>query len=121
MENGALMMLLAHLLHQNPSWRECPIRVLRIVPNSEAVAEVREHIIDLAAASRIRVEPVVIVGEGVAAEIQATSQEAAVVLLGFESPTEGEELLFFQRMEELAGPLPRVLFVHSAGGMELES
>jgi amino acid transporter len=121
MENGALMLLLAHLLHQNPDWRRNAIRVLRIVPSEEAVGEVREHILELAAASRIRVEPVVLVAQDVARTIQTASESAAVVLLGFDPPEEGQEADFFQRMELLAGDLPGVLFVDSAGGMELES
>ena len=120
-DNGALMMLLAHLLHQNPSWRENAIRVLRIVPHEDAVKEVSQHIIDLAAASRISAEPVVVVSNEVQAAIQDYSHDAAVVLLGFEPPQEGEESSFYDRMETLAGDLPRVLFVNSAGGMELES
>ena len=43
------------------------------------------------------------------------------MLLGFNPPIEGEASLFFQRLEELAGPLPRVLPVPSDGGRELES
>ncbi len=121
MDNGALMLLLAHMLHQNPDWRHNPIRVLRIVPSDEAVEEVREHLIGLAASSRIRVEPVVIVAQDAPTVIQTASRDAALVLLGFEAPQEGEEAAFYHRMESLAGDLPRVLFVDSAGGMELES
>ena len=78
-------------------------------------------LIKLATSSRIRVEPVVIVADDVSTAIQTTSENAAVVLLGFDAPEEGQEAEFFHRMEELAGSLPRVLFVDSAGGMELES
>ncbi|MGE0609636.1 MAG: amino acid permease [Pirellulales bacterium] len=121
MENGALMMLLAHLLHQNPDWRRNAIRVLRIVSHEDGVAQVRGHILELARSSRIKVEPVVVVGEDVPALIQRTSHRAAIVLLGFDAPPEGEEAPFFLWMESLVGDLPRVLFVDSAGGMELES
>ncbi|TWU27764.1 amino acid permease [Bythopirellula polymerisocia] len=121
MKNGALMMLLAHMLQQNPDWRHKTIRVLRIVPHEDAVDEVREHIIQLAATSRIRVEPVVQVAENIPQVIQSTSANAAVVLLGFEAPAEGEEADFYCRMETMVGELPRVLFVDSAGGMELDS
>ena len=121
MKNGALMMLLAHMLQQNPDWRHKTIRVLRIVPHEDAVDEVREHIIQLAASSRIRVEPVVQVAENIPQVIQSTSANAAVVLLGFEAPAEGEEADFYCRMETMVGELPRVLFVDSAGGMELDS
>ncbi len=121
MENGALMMLLAHLLHQNPEWRRNRIRVLRIVSSDEAVEEVRSHIHELADASRIRVEPVVIVASDAALAIQTESRSAALLLLGFEAPEEGEEAAFYRHMENLAGDLPRVLFIDSAGGMMLES
>jgi len=120
-KNGALMMVLAHMLHQNPDWRGNPIRVLRIVPNEEAKAEVYKHILELAAASRIRVEPVVVVAQDVTAAIHQSSEGASIVVLGIETPGEGEESKFYRHMEELAGPLPRVLFVDSAGGVELES
>ncbi len=121
MKNGTLMLLLAHLLRQNPEWRHNSIRVLRIVPAEEAVKEVRKHIEELATASRIRVEPVVIVSNDPFISIQRTSRDAAILLLGFDAPGEGEEAAFFRRMENLAGSLPRVLFVNSTGGMELES
>lgn len=120
-KNGALMMLLAHMLHQNPDWRGNPIRVIRIVPSDEAKEEVRNHIIELAAASRIRAEPVVIVAKDVNAAIQSASRDASVVFFGFETPAESDEQAFFERMEAIAGSLPRVLFVNSAGGVELES
>ncbi len=120
-KNGALMMLLAHLLHQNPDWRGNPLRVIRIVPKAEAQEEVRKHIIEMAATARIRVEPVVIVAADVARAIQSTSREASVVFFGFETPAESDEQAFFERMELIAGTLPRVLFVNSAGGVELES
>jgi hypothetical protein len=41
--------------------------------------------------------------------------------LGFEAPDEGDEEAFFERMQLLAGALPRVVFVDSIGGMSLES
>jgi len=120
-QNGALMLLLAHLLHQNPAWRRNQIRVLRAVASEEAVDEVKLHIEELSAAARIGVEPVVIESSDPHQAIQEHSHSAAVVILGFESPAEGVEAEFFQRMESFAGQLPRVLFVDSAGGMELES
>ncbi|MFH1302961.1 MAG: amino acid permease [Planctomycetota bacterium] len=119
--NGSLMLLLAHLLHQNPEWRRNRIRVLRAVSNSEAVDEVTRHIEELSAAARITAEPVVIVSSDPEQAIQQTSAEAAVVILGFEPPAEGAEAEFFTRMESFVGNLPRVLFIESAGGMELES
>lgn len=120
-KNGGLMLLLAHLLKQNPEWRYHDIRVLRVVESKEAQAEVTQHIIELCAAARISAEPVVVTSDDARRAIQQTSRDAAVVILGMEVPCEGEEAQFFSRMESLAGDLPRVLFVCSTGGMELNS
>ena len=79
------------------------------------------HLQSLAASARIAAEVVVVIGESPAEAIQQTSANAAIVILGFEPPAEGDEATFFDRMDTLAGKLPRVLFVDSAGGMELES
>ncbi|MCA9087706.1 MAG: amino acid permease [Planctomycetaceae bacterium] len=119
--NGGLMLLLAHLLHQNPEWRRNPIRMLRVVPSEDGKSEVTRHVEELCTSARIAAQAEVVVSTNPASAIQATSAEAAVVLLGFETPREGDEAEFFSRMENLVGNLPRVLFVDSAGGMELES
>lgn len=119
--NGGLMLLLAHLLHQNPRWRNNPIRLLRVVANPAACTEVQQHLTELASASRIHAEPVVVVARELMPAIQQESARAAVVIFGFEAPAEGQEGVFLERMNTLAGDLPRVLFVKSAGGMELES
>ncbi len=119
--NGGLMLLLAHLLHQNPRWRNNPIRLMRVVENPAASTDVRNHLTELASASRIHAEPVVVVAREFMPAIQKESARAAVVLFGFQAPAEGQEGVFLERMNSLAGDLPRVLFVKSAGGMELES
>ncbi|MEM1071030.1 MAG: amino acid permease [Planctomycetota bacterium] len=122
MDNGALMLLLAHLLHRNERWRGNRIRVLRVVPNAKGEEEVNQHLIELGTAARIEIEPKVIVSNDSAASvIQTASASAALVLLGFQTPEPGDEVALYQRMEELAGDLPRVLLIDSAGGMTLES
>jgi hypothetical protein len=79
-------------------------------------------LIELGASSRIEFQAKVICDDGSPDEIiRSTSRGAALVLLGFQTPDEGEELELFRRMEQIAGDLPRVLLVDSAGGMELES
>ena len=119
-KNGGLMLLLAHLLHQNPEWRNNPIRMLRVVKSSEGIAEVVAHIHVMCAAARITAEPVVIASDDPPAVIQSASENSAVVIMGFETPAEGQESEFVERMERTAGKLCRVLFVNSAGGMELD-
>ncbi len=120
-DNGTLMLLLAHLLRQNPAWRRSGIRLLRMVDNAAARDEVRKHLVDLTVSSRIDAEAVVIVSDDVRTTIQSVSSSAAIAILGFEPPPEGEEAKFYESMERLVGSLPRVLLIKSAGGMELES
>lgn len=122
MENGELMLLLAHLLHQNPEWRDNNIRILRVVEKAEAVKEVNNHLVELGAKARITIQTKVIVSaEPPEVVIQRESREAAIVLLGFQTPEECQEREQYMRMEALAGDLPRIIFVDSAGGMTLES
>lgn len=120
-KNGGLLVLLAHLLHQNVDWRRKKIRILRVVPVEEAKGEVTRHIQELCATARISAEPIVLVSKDPPKAIHENSSRAAVVLLGIDAPAEGSELEFFERMESIAGNLPRVLMVNNAGGMELES
>lgn len=120
-QNGPLMLLLAHLLHQNTEWRNNPIRILRLVSNSAAQGEVLTHLQELLTSSRIDAQPVVVVGDEAGETIRRTSENAAIVMLGFEPPEEGQETKVVSNLEQLAGDLPRVLFVWSAGGMKLES
>jgi amino acid transporter len=122
MENGALMMLLAHLLHQNPEWRGNPIRLLRVVKNEEAKNDVERHLRTLSETARINCQPTVVVSSDTAEQVIAqASRHASIVLMGFQTPAEGAERELYERMEALAGDLPRVLFVDSAGGMALDA
>lgn len=41
--------------------------------------------------------------------------------MGFDASREGNEEKLFTQLEDWAGALPRVVFVHSAGGMSLET
>ena len=123
-KNGQLMLLLAHLLTLNPEWRHRTVRLLRVVDNETAAEEVEKHLAKLSEGSRIEAEAVAIVakdGTDVASTIQTWSRLSAIVLFGFEAPDEGCELQFFESIERIAGNLPRVILVDSAGGMELNS
>ncbi len=120
-DNGSLMLLLGHLLRQNPAWRDNQIRLIRMVENEAARDDVRKHLTDLAATSRIEATPVAIVSNDVPQTIQTVSAAASITILGFEPPEDGTEEKFFASIEKTVGNLPRVLLIKSAGGMELES
>lgn len=118
-KNGGL--LLAHLLHQNPEWRKRPIRMLRVVKSADGIFEVVANINFVCERARISAQPVVIASDDPPTVIQSASAQSAIVIMGFQTPIEGEEAVFVERMEKTAGKLARVLFVSSAGGMELDS
>ena len=120
-QNGELMLLLAHLLTQNPEWRSRQIRLLRTIENEAGRTEVQKHLESLIETSRIRATAHVVVTENALVGIQDSSKSAAIVFMGMADPEEGQEDAFYERMSNLAGDLPRVVFVKSAGGMSIHS
>ncbi len=120
-ENGPLMLLLAYLLSINAEWRNHPIRLMRVISNKAGEAGVLEHLNKLIEVSRIPASPIAVVSDNVAEAIDVTSQYASLVILGLKIPEPGEERVVYERMEQMAARLPRVAFVDSAGGMELEA
>ena len=120
-DNGALMLMLGHLLQRNRRWRNNSVRLLRVISAEAGREEVTEHLTQLANSARINAEPLVLVSDSVVETIQQASRDSAVTILGFEPPGDGDEVEFFKGIDALAGNLPQVLFVNSAGGMQLES
>jgi amino acid transporter len=120
-KNGELMLLLAHLLTKNTAWRSTRIRLMRVIDNEAGVADVQAHLASLLDSSRIRGQSEVLVSDDPLRAISKKSASAALVLLGFEAPEEGDEQVFYQRMQRLMGELPRVVLVDSIGGMSLEN
>ncbi len=121
MANGELMLLLAHLVRQNPEWRTKIIRLLRVIDSDAGREGVLENMREVMDISRIEAKPVVIVSDDVPGAIQRTSADAALAIMGMNPPEPGGELVFHQAVEKLTGDLPRTLLVKSSGGMRLES
>ena len=119
--NGALMLLLAHLLTNNAPWRGRNIRLVRMIHSPAGESEVLEHLATLIQTSRIPATAKVVVSNEIGPTIQSESADAALVILGFETPEENREVEFYNRMEEIAGELPRVAFIKSHGEAALES
>ena len=120
-QNGELMLLLAHLLTLNAGWKNRTVRLLRVIDNEAGRDEVHKHLVQLAEKARIKAECEVVVSDDFRNAIQQTSKNAAIVFMGFAVPEEGKENEFFERIESLAGDLPRVIFANSNGSMCLIS
>jgi hypothetical protein len=114
------MLLLAHILCMNPDLRGRTIRVIRMLSSEVGREDTLNHLRSLAEEVRIPCKGVVVVGDDFREAVQKESGGAALVLLGMANPCEAEPG-FLQRMDSLAGSLPSVVFVYSAGDMNLHA
>ncbi len=120
--NGHLMVMLAHLLVQNPEWRDHELRLLRMVPKEAARTETQGHLRGLLTVARISATVRIVVGDDAVATIRSESAAAAVVILGFELPKEDEDsAAFLAARDVMLSGLDTVLLVHSSGDAELEA
>ena len=85
-KNGALMLLLAHMLAQNSEWRNHSIRLVFAVADPEQEAKAREQLTKLMEAARVPAELEIVVGDDPIAAMRGSSQDAALVLKGFTPP-----------------------------------
>ncbi len=120
-DNGPLLLLLAHLLTQNPGWRNRRIRLMRVIQSEAAEQEVLGHLRGLARESRIPATASVHQGDDPLETIQRVSSDAAVVLIGFKPPQGNDDGAFFERLAHMTEKMPRVITAYHAGGVELES
>jgi hypothetical protein len=119
--NGALMVLLAHLLAQNRAFRAHRIRVLNVVPDASARPGVIEHLGSMLESARIEAEVEVVVSDDIVSEMRKRSRKAAVVFLGFDPPEQGNAKVFSENYYRVMEHLDTVILVHSAGDIDLEA
>ena len=116
--NGDMLLLLAYLVSLNPEWRRAEI-CTRSIASSEMMQghtekTLRRMLEYNRIAARIDITPWD-PDANVQALIQEQSKDADLVFLGLREPEEGEETAYAQRLEQLIGDLPTVVFVRSAG------
>lgn len=119
--NGALMLILAHLLNSNWQWRKKTIRLLRLVsPENQGIA--RRDLNQLIDDARIPAETVVIASEEkFSAVFRQYSQHAAVILLGFVTPEEADFPKFYSDLDALLKSMPATFLISSAGDTDVDS
>jgi hypothetical protein len=117
-QNGDMLVLFAHLLSLNPTWRNAHI-VINSIATSEMTYEVNKELLaQLTSAARIDATINVILkpdDASVADVILEGSRNADVVLLGLRGTEPGEEVAYTRRMASLVEGLPTTLFVRNAG------
>jgi hypothetical protein len=115
--NGDLMLLLAHLLQNNPEWRDARVEVMSIASSEIMKTATERSLNQLIPEIRIQADVKVILKPAefsVADVIHAESANASVVLLGLQSPKPGDEEAYALRLEKLSGDLPVVFFVKNS-------
>ncbi len=119
-KNGALMLLLAHLLTQNYRWESASIRIIRLVKNEEGVNSTKNALSEMINKARIKAIPHVIVNDAPFSEIiKINSADATCIILGFEIPEKGSEIEFFATYESFLSELPTTLIVNSIGKADI--
>lgn len=115
--NGDLMLLLAHLLHNNREWDGARVRVLSIASNEMTRDTTSRALDQMLATSRIHAEPHVFIrpkDKSIQQIIHEQSRDAEVVFLGLALPPEGDEEKYGQRLAQLSEGLATVFFVRNA-------
>ena len=116
--NGDLMLLLAHLLSLNPSWRRARIAVRAIVEDEADRGPMEQRLRHLLEEARINAEAHVLIkppDRGVPELMHEASRKADLVFLGTAIPARGEELQVAERLKTLAAGFHTTVFVHNAG------
>jgi amino acid transporter len=119
--NGPLMLVLAHLLAQNPEFRRRTIRVIHVVHEESARESVLEHLVEVTRRARVDAEAVTLVYETLHEAVINTSRAAALTIFGFHAPAKGEHVQFFQDVEVLTDGLSDVILVYAAQDLEADS
>ena len=83
-------------------------------------AETLAHLEAMALEVRIPCECIVVVGDQFASILQRESGHSSLVFLGMADPREQAQG-FVDYLDDIAGEVPRVLFVYSAGDMSLHA
>ena len=121
-DNGPLMVLLAHLLLQNPEWAGRSLRLLRVVASEQARADSEQHLEALLSEARIQGQVRVVVDDDPVEAIQRESEAASVVFVGLQLPDADESAeVFVERYEALLTGLGSAVLVQSNGEVRLEA
>jgi amino acid transporter len=119
--NGPLMLLLAHLLVQNPEFRRRTVRLIHAVPEESARESAQEHLTEVTRRARVDAEPTTLVYDNLHEAVINTSKEAAIVFFGFHPPAKGAHIQFFQDIEILTDGLPEVVLVCAAQQLDIDA
>ena len=118
-KNGALMLLLAHLLTRSHTWRDRPIRLLHTVADEAERSAMLPALEELIAGARIEAQALIVMADDLAASIHHHSAAAGLVILGLDPQDGASNAQWHDHIQQLVQDLPEVILVSSAGDMRL--
>ena len=114
--NGDLMLLLAHIIAQNPTWEGSSIRLLQILPRGEGREQTEAHLRALLDSVRVNAEPVVIVppqDEPFPETVKTWSAQTDLTLLGMNRPDAEDRARYGNQLNDWLSAVGTVLLIHN--------
>ncbi|MBN2713403.1 MAG: hypothetical protein JXR97_13365, partial [Planctomycetes bacterium] len=119
-KNGAMMVMLAHLMTLNWEWANCEIRVLRVIENDAGREPAMKSMQELISNARLDANGVTLVSERPFGELLHThSRDATCIFLGFEEPEEGREKGWHDAYSSFLADMPTTIMVNYNGTEDL--
>lgn len=113
--NGALLLILGHLLKRSRSWRDAKVTVKMMVDNVNSAKDAKRNLSSVIARLRIDAQLELIVSGGRSFEevLHSSSKNADMVLLGLAEPNQNFKE-YYKKMQEIIYPLPTTILVRAA-------
>ena len=120
-EHGELMVLLGHLLKNNPAWRNKPIRVLAALPAKGDADAVNSSLTEMLELARIDASVHVFSGDDVFVTLAQRTGNTAALFVQFDPPDPEDEAEFLDWIGKMAKLVPDIIYVHSARRVSLQA
>ncbi len=120
--NGDLMLLLAHIISQNPTWEGASIRLLQILQRGEGREQTEAHLRALLDRVRVAAEPIAVVvpqGQPFPETVRVWSRDTDLTLLGMNRPDADAREQYGSQLNDWISAVGTVLLIHSGQTEEL--
>ena len=120
--NGDLMLLLAHIISQNPTWEGASIRLLQILQRGEGREQTEAHLRALLDRVRVAAEPVAVVvpqGQPFPETVRIWSRDTDLTLLGMNRPDAAAREEYGSQLNDWISAVGTVLLIHSGQSEDL--
>jgi hypothetical protein len=120
---GALMIILAHLVSLNGEWSGCGIRIIRAVRSREDSEDACREMKALMTSARMENAEIkaIIAHDDFRTTLLANSKDASLTFLGFRIPTAEQAIDFQNQFAALLEGMPAAMLIHSTGEADLMS